>query len=290
MPEWPNPVVAAGSSTCRPMSSRFEEIWNVERSQGLRRLTGSRVSGVVPIRQALVDRVLARWRRSALLEDLHVRLLASRRLHVSAHVRIFGFRKHVDATLKLPPAVDFHGRPSLRLEFVERSALALAASFAGPLLGRLPAGISLTDSAVTLDLPELLARTGAADLLPHAKALAFETEDGVVWLNVEIEIAPTAGNVSPAWRTPTAIARRDSGAVDMIPMLAGTRLAVDVRAHESLVTEIVSAALTDAAERGDAPSSTGGALMTEFFAPPRLRFEPETMVLETELRIDHATT
>jgi hypothetical protein len=244
---------------------------------------------VVPIRQALIDRLLARWRQSTPLEDLRVRPLAGRRLRVSAQISVFGFRKHIEATLKLPSAVDFHGRPSMRLEFEERSTLALVASVAAPLLGRLPAGVSLTDSAVTIDIPALASRANAADLLPHIKALAFETEDGVVWLNVAIEIARSAGNVSPARRIPATTSQRDPAAPDLIPIFAGTRLAMDVRAHESLMTEIIGAALADAAQRTDAPSSAGAALLTRFVAPPRVRFEPETMVLETELRIDHPT-
>jgi hypothetical protein len=211
---------------------------------------------------------------------------------VSTQVRVFGFRKHLEATLKLPPAVNFHERPTVRLEFLERSALALAASFAGPFLGRLPAGISLTDNAVIIDLRELLSRAGAADWLPHVKALAFESDAGVVWLNVAIEIAPPAEDAPRSMQRvpPTHTSHSAPTAGEVIPLLAGTRLAIEVRAHESLMTEIIGAALADAGQRASGPPSTGAAAIAPFIASPRIRFAPETMVLETELRIDPPTT
>jgi hypothetical protein len=267
------------------------EIFDVERSHGLRRLTGSRVSGTVAIRQALIDRVVGGWRRPALVEDTEVRLLAGDRVYVSAHIKVFGFRQHVEATLKLPTAVEFNERPTVRLPFIERSALARAATFAAPVLGRLPPGISLTDSAVTIDLAEILSRAGAADWLPHMKALAIETDDGVAWLNVAVEIA-ASGEVprSTPRSGPTLASHGDSERTigEVIRLLAGTRLAIALRAHESLVTETIHAALADVAQRTDRPHSTSAADIVRFFAPPRIRFEPETMVLETELRIEPA--
>jgi hypothetical protein len=246
------------------------------------------VSGTVPIRQALIDRVVAGWRGSALVEQCEVRLLAGHRLHVSAQIKVFGFRKHVEATMKLPFAVEFNERPTVRLPFIDRSALARAATFAAPVLGGLPPGISLTDSAVTIDLPEVLARADAADWLPHMKTLELETDDGVAWLNVAIEIAPSGEVPRSTPRRGRALfshSDRDRTIREMIALLAGTRLAITVRAHESLVTETV-AALADAAQRTDGAPSTGAAGIVRFLAPPRIRFEPETMVLETELRIE----
>jgi hypothetical protein len=268
------------------MRSQLGELWNRERASGFTGLSGSRVSGVVPVRQALVDHFVSQWRSPHGLENLQIRLLPSNMVYVSADVRVFGFRKHVDLTVKVAQAVDFQHRPTLRLLFAERSALAFAATLAAPLLGRLPQGVSIANEMIVIDLADLLASRGAGDLLRPVRALAIEGQEGVIWLNVDIEIDPAGAPRAPLVERPSR-APRSSGQrlMDVIPTLDGTRLDVQLHVRESLATEAIAAALADANGEPRESASIDWRTLASLVTAPRVHFQQQTMIVETEVQI-----
>ena len=270
------------TSTEHPMSSRLHDVWTAERSQGLRRLKGSRVSGVVPIRQELVERLLGR-RGPGVLGDIHVTFLPANRVRVAAVVNVFGFRKQVEAVLKWPPAVDFRD-PTVRLVFVERSPLVAAASLAAPLLGRLPGGISISDGGVTVDLPTVFEKVGLADLLPHVRSLALEGAEGVLWLNLEIEVVDGPQVIRRKSRS--AHSPADVDAADLLDLFSGTRLSIVLRAHESLLPDFVNAGLATTAREPGGVRSGGSTSLASLLSPLEIRLEQEAMVVATELRVN----
>ena len=284
MPECSDPNAFLRTSTEHPMSSRLHDLWSTERSQGLRRLRGSRVSGVVPIRQELVERLVGR-RGPGVLGDIHITLLPNSRVRVASVVNVFGFRKQVEAVLKWPPAVDFRD-PTVRLGFVERSPLVAAASLAAPLLGRLPGGISISDGGVTVDLPTMFEKVGLADLLPHVRSLALEGAEGVLWLNLEIEVGdgPQVVRSETSGRSPRPPA--DVTITEFVDLFSGTRLSILLRAHESLLADFVNAGLAATAREPGGVRSGGSTSLTSLLSPLQIRLEQEAMVVATELRVN----
>jgi len=269
------------------MSLSLATLWRRERAAGLRRLSGTRISGVVPIRDRLIEWLIATRRLPAALEDLRVRLHAGNHLTVVAGVRVFGFRKRLELTLRLAPAIETSPPRRLHLFFVDRSLLASAMSLAGPFL---PDWVRRHDGGLALDLDRLAAAGGVEDLLPHATAVAFEGHEGVLWVNFEIDVASQDGAARKASLPQSGPARAESGrglpVADLAPLMAGARLAIRVRAEESLVNEALEGAATS---RDGAGRTAGDALpdwrsMVELSSPPRVVFEPGAVVLDVTLR------
>src|SRR5687768_10961325 len=164
------------------MSSTLATLWDEERSAGFRRLSGSQVSGVVPIRESLIQRLLATRPPSTTLHDLQVRLRAGNHLSVIALVRVFGFTKRLEMTFRIAPSIEPHPPRRLHLFFADRSILTGVMGFAGPFL---PAWVTRNDGGLVVDLERLAASAGAGDLLQHVGAVAFEGHEGILWVNFE---------------------------------------------------------------------------------------------------------
>jgi hypothetical protein len=262
------------------MSLSLKMLWREERAAGLRRLSGTRVSGVVPIRDALIERALSMRRLPGAVESLRIRLHEGNHLSVVADVRVLGFRKRLEALLRVAPAIDAHPPRRLHVFFAERSLLSSAMGLAGPFL---PGWVSRSDNGLVLDLDRLGAAVGIEDLLPHLTAAAFEGHEGVLWVNFELEIAAdgqAAGALAPMSGAGVPAAA-GLPVTELAPLMAGAQLAIRARVAESLVNELLGAvtAATTAGRAGD-----GWRPMVELTSTPRVTFEAGAMVVEATLR------
>ena len=264
------------------MSFDFRQVWMKERALGLARLAGSRVSGRVPVRQALVDELLRRWRRPPSVEDVSVRLADENLLHISARLRVFGLRKRVDAAVKIAPAVQLQGRPTLHLSFVEPTLLATVASFVAPLL---TSGVSVTRDGIAVDLSAVVAHAHGDELLPHLRAVAIDGKDGVIWLNVDVEVTPLLAPRPEATPTKPQRGNPPPSVGDAVSLFAGLDLEVQLRVTDSLANDILETFFIQMPHSGAEPVPDVGHIVRRAVGTPRVRFEPGAMVLETHLRV-----
>src|SRR5688500_3787717 len=84
-------------------------VLDAERSRGFEGMVGSRIETTLPLRQAALDAALAQvsaW--PAPLEHLVVEIGDTNTLHVTATIRVFGFRTPIRVRLRLSPSAE-HG-------------------------------------------------------------------------------------------------------------------------------------------------------------------------------------
>ena len=270
------------------MPTHVLQMLEAERRRQFAGLAGTRLDGVLPVRQALVDAALAqapRW--PSPIETVRIRIAAGNRIHVAATVRLLGFKTRLGVSLRLAPALD-DGQVRLFLE--DRSLVSSALSWLGPLLGRLPHGISLQGNQILVDVRAAAARQGFGDLAALLSAASFETEEGVLWINARVDVpdaAPgagvddrsAAGEAAPAGTAADVAqaprARRAPlpfGADDLVTWLTGLRVDADVRVDERLANALVAAAHADAGARAGESGSAAEALAAAVRRPV-LRFE-----------------
>ena len=297
----PESHVPATSTTPR-MSSAVGALWREERAAGFHRLAGSRVSGIVPVREALIERVLAPSRLPSAVDALRVRLLADNLVSAVADVRVLGFRKRLEMTFRFAPAIDPAHPRRLHLFYADRSILTSALAFAGPFL---PEWIARHETGLAVDLDRLAGIAGAGDLFRHVGRVAFEGHAGVLWINFEAEISDTGD--SPGHSRPAPPPRSEPGGEGLraaprpealVPLLEGASVSYRLRAEESLVNAALEAALEDArmraprAEetRADEASAGGGGGAVDWrtlvdLPAPRVSFESAALVMEGTLRL-----
>jgi hypothetical protein len=272
------------------------EMVEAERALGFEGLAGSRVEALVPVRQALVDAVLAqvpRW--PAPVEGLAVRIGEGNRIHVSAAIRVLGFKTRVRLPLRLAPALE---NGSVRLFLDDRSFLSSAISWLGPLLGRLPGGVTFDGNQVVVDVQQFASRLGVQDVAALLSAASFHSDEGVLWINARADVREgRTGERSPTGSSPREAAHRAPGDVgeaadraaaatrelpftldELAAWLTGARVDADVRVSERLANELVAAAHADAQARA-AAASGAPAVLGHSVQRPVLRFEQGTVRL-----------
>jgi hypothetical protein len=278
------------------VTTHVMEMVEAERARGFEGLAGSRVEGLVPVRQALVDAVLAqvpRW--PAPVEALAVRIGDANRIHVSAAIRVLGFRTRVRLALRLAPALE-NGR--IRLFLDDRSFMSSAVSWLGPLLGQLPGGVILHGNQITVDVQQFASRLGVADVAALLSAASFHSDEGVLWINARGDVPEGRAGERPAAESSPreAVPRASEGAAEaaaraasatrelpftldqLAAWLTGARVDVDVRLSERLANELVGAAHADAHTRA-AAASGAPAVLGQSLRRPVLRFEQGTVRL-----------
>lgn len=275
------------------MSSHWFTLVAGERAAGLRRLAGSRVSGVLPVREALIDHVLARWRPPAPVEAVRIRLLAGNLLSVRVAVRVFGFRKTFELALRIAPALEPGPPRRLYLFHADRSLLSNALGFAGPVL---PAWLSTTDSGFVADLDALASRAGAADVLQHLGRVAFDGQAGVLWINFEAHVAPVEPPAVPSTPPPPASGAaspaRGLEAGALARLMEGARVQGRLRVEESLLNEAIATALADGGRAADAEAGGAGDAprtnwreIVHLGAVPQVTFESGAVVVDATVEI-----
>lgn len=282
------------------MTTHVLQVLEAERSRRFPGLGGSRADTVLPVRQALIDEVLARVPRwPAPLDGLHVRIAQGNRLHVGAVIRVLGFRTRVGLTLRLAPAME-NGR--VRLFVDDRSFVASALSWLGPLMGRLPEGISLQGSQIVADIVALARRQGFDDLAALVSSASFQSEEGVLWVNARVEVPESAGTgeerqphrsseTGLPGGTPGATARAAPGVPpfsidELVASLAGARVDADLRLDERLVNDLVAAAHEHAQHTAGPGAPDVATTLARAVRRPTLRFEPGLVRIRAAADLD----
>lgn len=261
-----------------------------EREAGLARLAGSRVIGVIPLREELIDEILAMWRPPSAVEDLMIRLLPGNRILVRAVVRLFGFRKAIELTMRLAPALEPGPARRLYLFHAGRSLLSNVLGFAGPLL---PPWLVVNDGGFVVDVDALAARAGVDDIVHHVGSVAFDGQAGVLWVNFEAHVTPGAPRASNAGANAPATRSGPARQLDperVIRLLEGARLEARLRVEESLVNEMLDSLTADGGAAGESTTGRGGPAVDwrkriRLPEPPRVRFEPQAAVVEATLEL-----
>ena len=241
------------------MPTAVAAILERQRERRFADLAGSRVDATLPVRQALVDELVATAIARHPEAELDARLLNGNRLEVRAGWRIFGFPARWRLPFIIDPHVNVAERPMLFLRLAESSAAWSAARRAIGGLGLLPSFLRISDQGVALDLRQLAQQRGYGDLLPIARALTFDGQDGILWMRVEAEVPrPSEVASSPSPPKPGEAADRASRAPrdlrGLIAHLTGARATIALKISEQLSNELLVAGL-DGAKGHTAPAT-----------------------------------
>jgi hypothetical protein len=260
-------------------------LWAAERGGGLARLAGSRIHAFIPIRERLIDHLIARLPVPTAVKGLHVRALPGSRLQAIAEIRVLGFRKRIEVILGVALQGGRDAPRRILLSFADPSFVTKAIGIVAPLAAKLPAFVSIDAHGAAIDLDRLAAAAGALDLWHHVNQITLETHGEGLWARIDIEIdpaapaTPTAARAPGAPRTPTI-----DGAPDLVALLAGAHLAFRLRVEESLVNDLLDAGLGHHLPSATTPLWTCPSPSLGF-SPPRVRFEPRLLILESDLTI-----
>jgi hypothetical protein len=272
------------------MTSTIGQILQQERARGLASLTGSRLSASIPVREAFLNSTVARLLPpQSTVEAVHVGILPANRLDVTAAARVFGFRKTVRLGLHVQPLIDATTGWTGNVAFAERSLVSWLIGMAGPLAGALPPGVTLSDNGIAVELPPLLSKFGAGDLMPHLSRITFETETGILWISAAIEIVEAAA--ATAAPSPGAPGPRAPGEVRTVEELqaafTGAMADLHLRIAAPLANALLAGALDDAAAASPPAGSKPNLLATvrPWIERQLLSFEEGAMVLDVVGRV-----
>lgn len=257
------------------------EVLEAERGRGFNGLAGSRIAATVPLRQAWLDAALARVRAwPSALESLAVEIGEANRLHLTAVVRVLGFRTPVRLQLRLAPTME---DGIVRLVIDDGSMMASAVALLGPLLGQMPEGIVLRGRDLQIDVRRLAAQQGVGDLASMVSTVTFDSSRGVLWVAIHAA-APASEPADPRGR-----ARATQGTAlpfdlaEVRAWLQGARVDVDVQMDERLANDLL------AALHAEARTPTGDALrdtVAHALQRPVVRFGEGVLRLSATAALD----
>lgn len=243
-----------------------------ERRRGYEGLAGSNVQVVLPLRQAVVNQITstARWPRP--IETLAVRIAAANVLAVAAQVRVFGFVTPLGVRVRVSPAIE---DGILRLEIDDASFVGRAVSWLGPLLARMPVGVRLRGARIEVDMRQVAADHGLADIASMVIPESCTTSDGVVWFTVRVQPPTTVPFANGPSRPPSPPPIDPD---QLVAWLEGARVHGEIRIDERLANELVAVAhagLRDAT----LDNPVQAALVGAFTESPSVRFEAGALVV-----------
>jgi hypothetical protein len=275
-----------------PMNEALAALLARERASGFRRLQGSTGEIAVPIRQAVVDKLVAQALAGRGSTTVRVDVLAGARLAVEVSHVVFGLPARARAVLELERDVDLQ-RQRIVLRhgngLLWRTLRGLSGTF-----GLAPAGVSFGEGAVEIDLRTIAARGGWSDLLAMLRRLVIHgPADGLLAIEADVEIRRDRQDASHASSGNAAT----TPAGDQAPRLtldrlledfAGSRARVELLIDESLVNDVIAAARADQPSRSAPPALPP---WRSFVHDTRARFEPGRLVLALDVELpDRAPT
>jgi hypothetical protein len=284
------------TSTGALMTSNILERLQQERVAGLPNLVGSRLALSVPVREAFLNATIERLiGRHQAVESLHVAILPANRLEVAAGVRVLGFRKTFRLDLHVQPLIDRTTGWEGALAFAERSLVSWLLTMAAPIAPTLPAGVSLNERGIVVQLAPLLSHMKAGEVMPHLDRITFETDPGVLWVSLALTVTESAPSSSvgatglqpdsPAGDASRALSALTPG--ELQAAFHGAMANVHLRIAAPLANALAAAALDDAAAAGPAaqPRPNVAALIRPWVEQQLLSFENGAMVLDVVGRV-----
>jgi hypothetical protein len=252
-------------------------VLEAERELGFDGLAGSWIDARLPLRQAALDAALAqvaRW--PSAVEGVAVEIGEGNWLTVTATVRVFGFRTPVRLPVRLAPSMD---DGLVRLVISDGSLVGSAIALLGPLLGKLPDGLTLEGRQIVVDVRRLGASAGLGDLASMLSTATFESTPGVLWILVKV-VAPAS---APPMRQSSANVPFHIDLASVRVWLQGSRVDVDLRMNERLANDLLTALHADL----QLPSGDDRRdIMTSALHPPVVRFESGAVRLSATASLD----
>lgn len=151
-------------------------------------LAGARISATIPLDEELVNSLVA----AALPDNAQVRSVRveprlSNRLRVSARLTRAEFLPPISLTLEIEQQPVLPDAP-LVLRVLSLPALMSLAGAALSSSARLPAGITIHDQRVHVDVALLLERAGFGEIVPFVESLQVTTAEGRLVLDVTLRV------------------------------------------------------------------------------------------------------
>jgi hypothetical protein len=151
-------------------------------------LQGARVFASLPIAERLLNEIAATAiPADAPLRDVRLQPQGANRVRLTAKLARLDFLPAVTVTLEIEQQPDLPDSP-LVLKVLSVPGLITRAGMAFSIGALLPPGIRLADQRLYVDIPVLLARCGAAELVRHLERLRVSTEEGRLIVDVSLQV------------------------------------------------------------------------------------------------------
>ncbi len=166
------------------MDERIERVLRRQLADGFPDVRGAQAAITVPVSERLLNEVLAETiPRSAPVTDLHVSPEAGDRFVVRFRVGSSPLVPRLKVALAIQTQPDLPALPVVVLR-LETTGLMMLAGPVLRLLNALPAGMTVKDDRIYVDLRDLAQRRGLAPYFDYLEQLRVNTVDGGVVLTV----------------------------------------------------------------------------------------------------------
>lgn len=173
------------------MNAMLLEQLRRELQHGLPSFTGAEAYAVVPIADTFLTELIARsLPANGAVRDVSLRAEDGDRLAIKVTLARPGFLPPIPVTLVIHEQPHLPDRPVLVLKLSLARAvmgLALKALQAAPL----PAGVSVAEDHINVDIAQLLAQRGLTDVLRYASELRVHSRRGAVVVSLRGQVAPS---------------------------------------------------------------------------------------------------
>ena len=162
-------------------------------------LAGATVAADIPVPDTLANRLIAERLRTMNVPVSDVRVRALDRDALEAHITVKGAR--MVPVLRILAQIERQPLPRDPLLVLRWSMPSMGplAMFAGPVLShfkKLPPGIRMDGERIMVDVRQLLAEQGLADVLEYLTDLQVHTRAGAILLRVGIRVPSPGGRSS----------------------------------------------------------------------------------------------
>jgi hypothetical protein len=170
------------------LTQSFLEILRHLQTTGFRDLSGTRISGTVPVSERLINELVASAVRPAgPVREVRVQPLAGDAFSVRVAPRA-SLLPSITVRLEIDRQPELPASPVLVLRLATMGGLFGLAAAALPIAGMLPPGVRLDGDRILVDVRAIAADRGAGDLLEYVTGLRLNTEEGRVVLHLDLSI------------------------------------------------------------------------------------------------------
>jgi hypothetical protein len=263
------------------LGARLGALLRRERARGFTALAGTRIEIAAPVRQPLLDRLVAEAAARAHGTDIRVDLLQGARLGVSVAHRVFGLPARASTMLTIDPVVDLERR-RIVLRHDDSFLLRTIRAVVGP-LGLLPPGIAFHPGAILVDLDAIAARGGWTDVLSWLRRLEIHgPADGLLVLDAELEVHATEGAAGPPPRAAGSVPLKLTPR-DLLAGMAGARARAEIHVSEALVNDAIREVRATDLSRRRATTGSGAEGWPSWVRELSVRFDRATLIISAEV-------
>ncbi len=169
----------------------LNEIFQKQRREQFAGLRGANIRGRLPIRESLIQPLLAEAVRSSngKLERLEIFIREDNRFTVEATVAILFFRRAIRLELQIDSVVDFAVSPLVKIHILESSGIpGFVLQFLLNLLP-FPESVEILPKLITVNLKTALTRRKLNDFVPLMRRFTLSTQRGIALLDFQIGVS-----------------------------------------------------------------------------------------------------